>query len=166
MAVFGREEAIRRFSGKLLSDNRLRDRLWTLSGFRLVCHCKLTQRCHREVIVREFRSMFLNGFDRDDPDAPPSSSRVPNYMSRLRDEPPNEEEGSSADEGVLPKGSGWRGRGDLMSVGVGTFRGKFAMDKPSHPPVAGRFLRGDIRIRHCDVHSRPASWIFRGSSVH
>ena len=27
--------------------------------------------------------------------------------------------GSSADEGVPPKGSGWRGRGEPMQVGVG-----------------------------------------------
>ena len=58
VAVFGREEAHRRFSHKLLSDNQLRDRLWTLSGLRSVCHCKLSQHCHGDVILREFKLMF------------------------------------------------------------------------------------------------------------
>ena len=77
---------------------------------------KLSQPYHGDVILREFKLTFPDTFDRDDPEAPPPSSRVLNYMSRLRDEPPSEE--GSAEEGVLPKGSGSRGHGEPKSFGV------------------------------------------------
>ena len=106
VSVFGRDTAIEKFSMKLLTDTSLRDRLWTLSGVRLVCHCKLAQRCHGDIIIREFRAMFPDAFDRDDSECAPPSSAVLNYMSRLREEPASGSE-SSADEGAPPKGSGW-----------------------------------------------------------
>ena len=85
--------------------------------------------------------MFPDAFDRDDPDAPLPSSRVLNYVSRLRDEPPSEE-GSSADEGVPPKGSGWCGHGEPMSVGVGYISQDVCdgqtLASPGRLPIASR----------------------------
>ena len=49
----------------------------------------------RSRVLREFSAMFPNACDRDESDGVATSSKVPNYMSRLREEPPSEE-GSSA----------------------------------------------------------------------
>ena len=92
---------------------------WRLSGPRLVCHCRLSQACHGDIIIREFSFMYAGAFNREDLDGIVPSSSILNYMSRLREEPEREEE-SSADEGVPQKGSGWRGNG--AHVGRGGLR--------------------------------------------
>ena len=103
---------------KLKRDVELRARLWTLSGLRLVCHCRLSQSYHADEITREFRQAFPDAYDREHPDCEPLSSEVLNYLARLRLEPePNDE--SSADEHVPEQGAGWRGTGPPMSVGEG-----------------------------------------------
>ena len=61
---------------------------------------------------------FPQAYDRTTRAGNPPDSRVLNYMSRLREEP-DSEEGSSPDEGVPEKGSGHRGIGPPMMVGVG-----------------------------------------------
>ena len=115
---------------KLLTDTSVRDRLWTLSGVRLVCHCKLAQRCHGDIIIREFRAMFPDAFDRDDSEC-----------AGLREEPASGSE-SSPDEGAPPKGSGWRGNGEPMIVGVGYISRELCdgqtLASPGRWPLASR----------------------------
>ena len=88
------------------------------NDFKVLRLAEPTQSCHGDIITREFSAMFPNGFDREESDGVVLSSKVLNYMSRLREEPPSEE-GSSTDEGVPPKGSGSRGHGKPMIIGVG-----------------------------------------------
>ena len=95
VAVYGRSEAIRHFECKLATDECLQERLWTLSGLRLVCHCSPAQDCHGDVITKAL-----------------------NYLSKLREEPTSDGD-TSPDEGVPEKFSGWRGHGHPMEVGVG-----------------------------------------------
>ena len=64
VAVHGRDAAISIFTEKLCSDRVLRSHLWRLSGLRLVCHCRLSQACHGDVIIREFSGMYLEIFQR------------------------------------------------------------------------------------------------------
>ena len=139
VAVFGREEAIRRFSLKLLSDNHLRDRLWTLSGLRSVCHCKLTSICHGDVILREFKSMFPDAFDRDDPELSLLLFHCVEIFVRLRDEPPCMQ-GSSADEGDLPKVLVGEDTESPCQLVWGIFPEKFAMARHDHSEQISRVI--------------------------
>ena len=61
---------------------------------------------------RAFAALYPTALDRDDFGGLPPPSQVLNEKSlRVK-------EGSSPDEGVPEKTSGWRGHGDSMSVGV------------------------------------------------
>ena len=149
VAVHGRDAAISRFAEKLASVHGLRSRFWRLSGLRLVCHCRPSQACHGDAIIREFTSMYPEPFNRAELDGMVPSSSVLNYVSRLRDEPECEEE-SSADEGVPQKGSGWHGDGEPTLVGVGYVSREFcngqALASPGRWPVAQRRYPDDIFV--------------------
>ena len=102
----------------LRNDLSLSSIIWTLSGARLVCHCKPTQRCHADVLISLFRQTFPAAHDRDQENQPAPTASVLSLLAKLRIEP-EEDGGSSADEGVPPKGSGWRGKGQPMMIGSG-----------------------------------------------
>ena len=102
----------------LRNDQSLSSIIWTLSGARLVCHCKPTQRCHADVLISLFRQTFPAAHDRDQENQPAPTASVLSLLAKLRNEP-EEDSGSSADEGVPPKGAGWRGKGQPMMIGSG-----------------------------------------------
>ena len=118
VAEVGRDRAIQEFRTYLLGDKKLHGSLWTLSGRRLVCHCQLTQRCHGDVLVEEFKNSYPDAYDRNKLDGEPPSAAVLNFMARLREEP-EEDSDSTADEGVPGKRSGHCGVGEPMAVGLG-----------------------------------------------
>ena len=118
VAQSSREEAIRRYSETLRNDQSLSSIIWTLSGARLVCHCTPTQRCHADVLISLFRQTFPAAHDRDQENQPAPTASVLSLLAKLRNEP-EEDSGSSADEGVPPKGAGWRGKGQPMMIGSG-----------------------------------------------
>ena len=118
VAVFGRQRAIERFASQLHSDEQLKSNIWSLSGRRLICHCLENQACHADVLVTEFRRQFPSAFDRDQLGGEPPSSAVLNFLAQLRGEP-EQDDGSSADEGAPSKDAGWKGQGKPMQVGVG-----------------------------------------------
>ena len=91
--------------------------LWTLSGTRLVCHCRANERCHGDFLVEEFRRSYPAAYDREDCHGPPPA-RALNFAARPREEPESDD-GSSPDEGVPGKFAGHRGTGKPMQVGVG-----------------------------------------------
>ena len=110
--------AIDKFRETLKQDQALHRSLWTLSGRRLICHCRLHEKCHEDVLIQEFSNSYPQAYHRTTKAGTLADSRVLNNMSRLREEP-DSEEGSSPDEGVPEKGSGHRGIGPPMMVGVG-----------------------------------------------
>ena len=118
MSQYGRAAAITGFRDALLSDQKLYDSLWTLSGRRLVCHCRPSEKCHGDVLIEEFRNTFPDAYDRAAGHGAPPEPGVLSFMARLREEPEGDE-GSSSDEEVPGKSSGHRGRGGLTKVGVG-----------------------------------------------
>ena len=87
VAVFGRDEAIRKYVSLPLHSH-LRSQLWTLSGARLVCHCTPNQACHADSVIKLFRQTV---FDRDDPTAGPPSSETLGYLALLQTEPEEDE---------------------------------------------------------------------------
>ena len=108
----------RSFLGKRQSDATLKlsemtfclsSIIGTLSGARLVCHCKTTQSCHADVLISLFRQTFPTAHDRDQERQPPPTASVLDFLAKLRNEP-EEDEGSSADEGVPPKERAGEGR--------------------------------------------------------
>ena len=145
VSVYGRKEAIWRFEQKLKRDPVLRETLWTMSGLRLICHCKPTQECHGDAIIREFRQQFPGAFDREASASEPLSSRVLNYLALLREEPESEAD-TSPDEGAPPKSTGWRGNGAPMVVGVGYTSREFcdgqSLASPGRWPVQQRRYPG------------------------
>ena len=63
----GRSVAISSFRQALLADPALYNSLWTLSGTRLVCHCRATEDCHGDVQVEEFKKLYPAAHDRNQP---------------------------------------------------------------------------------------------------
>ena len=66
VAIHGREAAITLFEKHLRNSPHLMGRLWTLSGFRLLCHCRRSQDCHGDVIIRQFKSVYPSAHDNSD----------------------------------------------------------------------------------------------------
>ena len=106
----GRSVAISSFRQALLADPAIYNSLWTLSGTRLVCHCRASEDCHGDVLVEEFRKLYPAAHDRNLPCGAPPGHEVLSFLARLREEPESEE-GSSPDEGVPEKHDGYRGIG-------------------------------------------------------
>ena len=117
VSAVGRDRAIQLFERDLSGNSSLYERLWTLSGLRLVCHCTPNQACHADVLIRKFREKYPGAYDRTMPSSIPSAS-VLNYLAALREDPPSDP-GSSADEGAPPAGSGWVGAGNALLIGTG-----------------------------------------------
>ena len=120
----GRSVAISSFRQALLADPVLHNSLWTLSGTRLVCHCRATEDCHGDILVEEFRKLYPAAHDRNQPCGAPPGHEILSFLARLREEPESEE-GSSPDEGVPEKLAGHRGNGPPMLVGVGYVQREF-----------------------------------------
>ena len=102
----------------MLADPVLLNSLWTLSGTRLVCHCRATEDCHGDVLIEEFKQLYPVAHDRNQPCSVPPGHEILSFLARLREEPESDE-GSSPDEGVPEKFAGHRGNGPPMKVGVG-----------------------------------------------
>ena len=120
----GRAVAISSFRQALLADPALRNSLWTLSGTRLVCHCRATEDCHGDVLVEEFKKLYPAAHDRNQPRGVPPGHEILSFLARLREEPESDE-GSSPDEGVPMKFAGHRGISSPMMVGVGYVQREF-----------------------------------------
>ena len=120
----GRSLAILSFREALLADPVLLNSLWTLSGTRLVCHCRATEDCHGDVLIEQFRKLYPAAHDRNQPCGVPPGHEILSFLARLREEPESDE-GSSPDEGVPDKFAGHRGNGPPMKVGVGYVQREF-----------------------------------------
>ena len=114
----------------LLADRVLYASLWTLSGTRLVCHCRASESCHGDVLIEEFKRSYPAAYDRSQQQAVPPE--------------PESDEGSSPDEGVPPKMSGHCGKGQPMKVGVGYTQRDFcdgqSLASPGRWPPGSRVL--------------------------
>ena len=54
VSQYGRTMAISKFRDSLKAENALRTDLWTLSGLRLICHCKAHEKGHGDTVIEEF----------------------------------------------------------------------------------------------------------------
>ena len=151
----GRSIAISSFREALRADPALRNSLWTLSGTRLVCHCRATEDCHGDVLIEEFRSLYPGAHDRNQHRGAPPGPEILSFLARLREEPESDE-GSSPDEGVPGKFAGHRGNGPPMKVGVGYVQREFcdgqSLASPGRWPPGARTYPSSTRwtvIRDC-----------------
>ena len=151
----GRSVAISSFREALLADPVLLNSLWTLSGTRLVCHCRATEDCHGDVLIEEFRKLYPSAHDRNQLCGAPPGHEILSFLARLREEPESDE-GSSPDEGVPCKLAGHRGNGSPMKVGVGYVQREFcdgqSLASPGRwPPGARTYPSSEawISIREC-----------------
>ena len=65
VSEYGRENAIRLFEQFLDSSSELISQVHSLSGKRLVCHCGMNQTCHGDALIRKFRELHPDAFDRN-----------------------------------------------------------------------------------------------------
>ena len=151
----GLSVAISSFREALRADPVLLNSLWTLSGTRLVCHCRATEDCHGDVLVEGFRKLYPVAHDRNQPCGVPPGQEILSFLARLREEPESDE-GSSPDEGVPSRFAGHRGNGSLMKVGVGYVQREFCdgqcLASPGRwPPGARTYPSSEvwISIREC-----------------
>ena len=61
------------------------DQLRTLSGCRLLCHCRVDQACHGDIIIRHFKSRYPMAHDRTDAMSRAPRTDVLSYMAKLRE---------------------------------------------------------------------------------
>ena len=115
---YGRTQAVAKYRQLLDVSPELTSQLISLSGRRLLCHCKRSQQCHADAIIAKFIELHPREYDRERTTERVPTSEELNLMATLREEPPSDE-GSSADEGVPSNGSGWVGSGPPMRVGAG-----------------------------------------------
>ena len=118
VSEYGRENAIELFNQFLDSSPELISQVHFLSGKTLVCHCRLSQRCHADALIRKFRELHPEAFDRNRVNERAPSAEELNLLAAHRQEPPSDD-GSSADHGVPQKNSGWVGHGCPLQVGIG-----------------------------------------------
>ena len=85
VAEVGRTRAISSFRDALHEDSSLLRTIWALSGRRLVCRCQLSQPCHGDVLMEEFRQAFPEAHDRNDLKSKPPSASMLDFMARLRE---------------------------------------------------------------------------------
>ena len=147
----GRERAISQFAQKLKRDEELRAKLWTLSGLRLIYHCKLSQACHADAINDEFSRGYPGSFNRDDTEAEPPESEVLNCLARLRMKPAPEND-SSAKEEVPKKGGRMERHGHLDVRRRGVF-----VQRLLRRSGLGKSRRGATQSPTCGRRSRVAS---------
>ena len=170
VSEYGRENAIRLFEQFLDSSSELISQVHSLSGKRLVCHCGMNQTCHADALIRKFRELHPDAFDRNGVNQRAPTTEELNLLAAHRQELPSDD-GSSADDGVPAKNSGWVGQGCPLQVGIGyTSRdycdgqglaspGRWPVEDrryPNSPPwerVKERFaryteFRGDARAPH------------------
>ena len=117
VSEYGRGLAIQMFEQHLDSSRELLKLIPSLSGIRLVCHCKQHEDCHADALTKKFRKYFPDSFDRSSlVQRPPTASEL-DLLEKYREEPASDD-GSTADEDSLPKGAGWQGTGRPMTVGL------------------------------------------------
>ena len=74
--------------------------------------------CHGDIIIRHFKLRYPTAHDNHDAMSKAPRTDVLNYMAKLR-ETPESDDGSTADEDSMPRGSGWTGRGSPSLAGSG-----------------------------------------------
>ena len=72
----GRSVAISSFREALRADPVLLNSHWTLSGTRLVFHCRATEGCHGDVLIEEFRKLYPAAHDRNQPRGAPPGHEI------------------------------------------------------------------------------------------
>ena len=128
-------EAISLFREHLRGDEVFCGSLWALSGRRLVCHCKPTQSCHGNVLIKEFVKSYPSAHSRNDLASEPPSAEVLDFVARLREEPESESDSSPAET--------------LCSWALVALPGNIATDSRSPRQEDGLQSRGSIpRTQH------------------
>ena len=146
----------------LLQDRVLYSSLWTLSGTRLVCHCRAGEASHGDILVEEFRRSYPEAYDRNDFNAIPPAPLELDFMARLREEPESDD-GSSPGEGVPGKFAGHRGTGKPMQVGVGYVQRDLCDGQSLASP--GRWSPGS-RVYPTSEHWKRVSEVFQRFADH
>ena len=136
-----RSQAVVKYRQLLDDSPELSSQLINLSGRRLLCHCKRFQQCHADATIAKFAELYPGAYDRDRAAERVPTSEELNLMATVREDP-SSDEGSTADEGVPDRGSGWVGSGPPMRVGVGyTARDMCdgqGLPSPGRWPIASR----------------------------
>ena len=117
VSKFGRDRAVELHPKEVQEDPQYGRRVHELSGKRLLCHCKATEKCHAQNLQELFRDLYPHAFD------PSGSARTPlaselNILAKAReDREESDESGLEDAEAQAPPG--WSGSGRPMVIGSG-----------------------------------------------
>ena len=111
----GLQEAVRLFRVFLANDAKLKSEVPKLTGKRLLCHCKLGDACHGDVLIECFIQLHPRAYVVGVTAEPPSEA-VALAAARAREECAPDTD-TDFDEDAAPPGSGWRGRGEPLWTG-------------------------------------------------
>ena len=111
----GLQEAVRLFRVHLANDAKLKSEVPKLAGKRLLCHCKLGDACHGDVLIECFIQLHPRAYVVGVTAEPPSEA-VALAAARAREECEPDTD-TDFDEDAAPPGSGWRGRGEPLWTG-------------------------------------------------
>ena len=159
---YGRVNAIRLFEQFLDGSLELSQQVQSLTGKRFVCHCTLTWSCHADALIRKFMELHLDAFDRNAAIQRAPTADELNLLARHRQELPSDD-GSSADEGVPGKNSGWVGVDRHCRLGSAAHRGTTAMARDLLPRGAVSLRTDGTRVHRLGRKSRRGS---HGSQWH
>ena len=85
VSKFGRDRAVELHRSEFLEDPQYGERVHELSGKRLLCHCRATERCHAENLQGLFRKLYPCAFDVSKSQRAPLSSEL-NLLAKAREE--------------------------------------------------------------------------------
>ena len=117
VSKFGRDRAVELHRSEVLEDPQFGERVHELSGKRLLCHCRATERCHAENLQELFRKLYPCAFDVTKSQRAPLSSEL-NLLAKAREERVDSGE-SGLEEEVVGAPSSWPGKGKPMVIGSG-----------------------------------------------
>ena len=92
-------------------------RVHELSGKRLLCHCRVTEKCHADNLRDLFRDWHPHAFDPSSAARPPLSTELNILVKAREDREDSEESGLEDAEAEAPQG--WPGTGKPMVIGSG-----------------------------------------------
>ena len=123
VSEFGRDRAVELHRSEVNKYPQFGRRIHVLSGKRLLCHCKTTEKCHAENLQDLFRKLQPHAFDPARSERPPLSIEL-NILAKGREEREDSEEAGLEDaEANAPHG--WPGTGMPVGIGSGVERRLF-----------------------------------------
>ena len=157
VSKFRRDRAVELHATEVQEYPQYRLRIHQLSGKRLLCHCRATEKCHTDNLRDLFREQDPQAYDPSSSARPPFSSEL-NLLARAREDCEDSEESGLEDaEADAPQASQCSSDRSVSKEG-------FVTVKVSARRVCGRGRIAVILPHSCGRAPRDSSWRQRNPS--